>query len=156
MWQARKHSMVWHALPLQPYFRGEINFHPWHGKENATALSAQKTRIEHVRIQLCLCLCLKQPTLRTVSTHTASWLWLDDELIASIKETVTRLRQDWNVTSLDLPKVRLCQCFWWFWWLGQNFSKWSSAQALANCLTKLFEPGELVCQASACKWTQAI
>jgi len=100
-------------------------------------------------MQLCFCLCLKQPTLPTVSTHTASWFRLEDKLIASIKETATSLWQDWNATSLYLPKVRLCKCFSSLWWLGQNFSKWSSAEALANCLTKLFERGELLCQASA-------
>ena len=68
------------------------------------ALSTQKTRVEHV-MQLCFCLCLKQPTLRTVWTQTTSWFRLDDKLIASIKETVTSLRQDWNATSLDLLQM---------------------------------------------------
>ena len=77
-------------------------------------------------MQLCLSLYLKQPTLRTVWTHTASWFRLDDKLIASVKGTVTSPRQGWNSTSLYLPKVRLCKCFSSSWWLGQNFSKWSS------------------------------
>ena len=84
----------------------------------------------------------RKSSMSACSFASVCWCRLDDKLIASIKETVPSLWQDWNVTNLYLPKVRLYKCFWSFWRLGENLSKRSSAVALANCLTKIFVPGK--------------
>ena len=87
---------------------------------NRAPLLTLDTGRDHDHDNSCLCLYLKQPTPQKVSTHAACWFRLDDKLIESGRDT--NPLQDWNSTSLYLPKVRLCQCFWWFRWLGQNFS----------------------------------